>query len=164
MTTETQAAFARRIGVVRSRVHALKDRLVMVGKRVDVEASLARLAETAGDRIETVERVAEVEIPKAVDVDVVRRIDAQTRKEHLAGELMQIDLDERRGKLLRAEDVIAVVSGAATTLRSRLESFPDQLAPHLAVVNDEAQIRAMLADQVEIVLGELSQRFRELAA
>lgn len=169
MTTETQVMFARRIGVAKSYITALKHdgRLVMAeGGGVDVEASLARIAATAGGRddmsdIMAEQRGAPVAVPP-VEETAVRRVDAQARKEHLGAELLQIELDEKRGKLFKAEDVLAVVSDAATTLRTRLESFPDILSPQLAAITDEHQVRAILADNVEILLQEMSSRFAQI--
>lgn len=171
MTLATQADFARDIGVVRSRVTALKNagRLVMEGDRVDVEKSKVLIEATRDGRRDHQsprrggegEQLGEQEtVPEGGNV---RRIDAQARKEHLAAELLQIDLDERRGKLLVADQVISFIADAATTFRTRLESFPDLLAPQLAATADEQQVRAILADHIEIALTEMSSRFAEMA-
>lgn len=161
----SQADFAREIGVGRSRVHALKEagRLVMVGSLVDVEASKLRIAETRSAAHDDQGKAAIIRAEEPSD-SAPRRIDAQARKEHLAAELLQMDLDERQGKLMRAEEVIAAVADAATTLRTRIEAFPDLLASQLAAINDEAQVRAELASQVEIVLAELSAGFQRVSA
>ena len=57
----TQAAFARHIGVHRSHVTRLRQagRLAMDGKHVLVDASIARIAQTAGNRDDVVARHAE---------------------------------------------------------------------------------------------------------
>lgn len=171
MTLATQADFARRIGVVRSRITAMKvaGRLVMEGDKVNVEESLARIEASRDGRRDnqSPRHIAPVapSLSSAQDPEGsgVRRIDAQARKEYLAAELLQIDLDERRGKLLVADEVVSTIADAATTLRTRLESFPDLLAPQLAAINDEQQVRALLADHIEIVLNELAARFSEMA-
>lgn len=152
MTTATQADFARQIGVARSYVTALKKagRLVLDDQgRVLVEESKASIARSNG----APERASVVEPVFA---------DSRDRKEHYSAELSRLDYEERCGKLMVASEVIGVVAGAAVTLRTRLESFPDLLAPQLAAIADEQQIRAMLADQVEILLGELSARLGEI--
>lgn len=168
MSSENQTQFARRLGVAKSYVTALKQngRLVMTDDGlVDVEPSIARIAETTGGRDDMVEinaarRSSVVEPP--VEESPVRRIDALARKEHLGAELLQIELDEKRGNLFQAGDVLAVVSDAATTLRTRLESFPDILSSQLAAITDEHQVRAILADNVEILLQEMSARFAQI--
>lgn len=149
----TQAEFARHIGVGRSYVTALKTsgRLVMDDEgRVLVEESKALLAKTNG----APERAAVV--PKEFS-------DSRSRREHIEAELKQIELDEKRQRLVVAAEVIAVVSDVATILRAGMESLPDRLAPQLAAASDEQQIRAMLADEIEMALSGMSARFSEMA-
>jgi hypothetical protein len=148
----SQADFAREIGVARSYVTALKKsgRLVLDDDgRVLVAESKASIARSNG-------------APERAAVVPQKFGDARERKEQAEAELKEIELQERRGALLRTAEVVAAVTAAATTLRSRLESFPDVLAPQLAAIADEQQIRAMLADEVELVLADLSGRFSAL--
>ena len=148
----SQAEFARLIGVGRSYVTALKTagRLVLDHEgKVLVEESKAAIAQSSG----APERAAVVQPAFA---------DARDKKEHYAAELARLDYEERCGKLIVAADVVAAVADSAVTLRTRLESFPDQLAPQLAAMADEQQVRAMLAEQIEILLGELSGKFSEI--
>lgn len=148
----SQAEFARLIGVGRSYVTALKTagRLVLDHEgKVMVEESKAAIAQSSG----APERAAVVQPAFS---------DARDKKEHYAAELARLDYEERCGKLIVAADVIAAVADSAVTLRTRLESFPDQLAPQLAAMADEQQVRAMLAEQIEILLGELSGKFAEI--
>lgn len=67
------------------------------------------------------------------------------------------------GKLLAADDVAHVVRGSVVTLRTRLESIPDTLAPQLAVVSEEAKVRTLLASAIEHALNELERQFNQLA-
>lgn len=67
------------------------------------------------------------------------------------------------GQLMRADDVAAAVSSAATTLRTRLESLPDQLAAQLGPHLDETQRRSAAADLIETILTGLSADFAKLA-
>lgn len=62
-------------------------------------------------------------------------------------------------KLLDAEEVVATVKGAITTLRTRLESLPDVLGPQLAAISDEAEARASVAEAIEHALEETSRQF-----
>lgn len=152
-TTLSQSDFARHIGVSRSYVTALKKsgRLVMDDEgRVLVGPSMEAIARSSG-------------APERAAVITPDYSDAKERKEHYAAELARLDLDERTGKLMPSADVKAVIADAATTLRTRLESLPDQLAPQLAATGDEQQVRAMLADAVEIALGEMEERFAQVA-
>jgi hypothetical protein len=56
---------------------------------------------------------------------------------------------------------MAVADGDAI-IRNRLESLPDMLAPQLAAESNEQKIRALLMDQIEYLLSELSQSFHKL--
>ena len=148
-----QSEFARILGCGRSHITALKKagRLVMTDDGlVLVEESKASIARSNG-------------APERSVVVHQEFGDARSRREHIEAELKQIELDERRGRLVVAAEVVAVVSDAATTLRAQLESLPDRLAPMLATVTDEQQIRAALADEVEMVLAGMSDRFGEMA-
>jgi hypothetical protein len=67
------------------------------------------------------------------------------------------------GKLLVAVDVAHAVSAGVITLRTRLESLPDMLAPQLVTINDEAKARALLAGEIEHALHELERQFSAIA-
>ncbi|MGH8121206.1 MAG: hypothetical protein ACREPT_00355 [Rudaea sp.] len=67
------------------------------------------------------------------------------------------------GKLLLADDVIAVSAHAVSILRTRMESLADILAPQVVGARDEAKARALIADAHEHALAELSRQFGTLA-
>lgn len=71
--------------------------------------------------------------------------------------------EQAMGKLVAAEDVRHAVANAATTLRVRLETLPSSIAAQLAAEHDEGRVRALLADQIEVLLGELSREFGGIA-
>lgn len=67
------------------------------------------------------------------------------------------------GKLLDAADVEAQLAGAVTRLRASLEALPHDMAPELAPITDEAQLRARLTTSIEHALAELARQFAALA-
>lgn len=145
----SQSDFARHIGVARSYVTALKKsgRLVLDDDgKVLVGPSMEIMSRTSG----APERAAVVKADYS---------DSADKKNYYAAELARLDYEERCGNLMPADDVKSAIADAATTLRTRLESLPDQLAPQLAAISDEQQVRAMLADAVEMALGEVAERF-----
>lgn len=145
----SQSEFARQMGCARSWVTTLKNqgRLVLTEDgRVLVEASKARIASSNG-----VDSRSSVTTPQIKD--------ARERRENIEAQLKQMDLDERMGKLMPADQVVSAISSAAVTLRSRLESLPDVLAPQLAAMANEQEIRAFLAEEIENLLAELSAGF-----
>lgn len=186
--TVSLAGFARLLGVKPSAVTALKQagRLVLTddGKRVLVDASRQRLADTADPSKAGVvarhaaERAAKAgqHAPEAPGADPEGEGQAEevagegpgyqasrARREHYAALAAQRDYEVSIGKLVDASEVAAAVSQAATTLRTKLEALPDTLAPQLAALSDEAQVRATLAEAIEHTLEDLSRQFFAIA-
>lgn len=152
----SQADFARQQGWSKSYVSKLKGegRLVLTAAgSVDAAASLARIKATTAAH-------------GRADPAVVgpQYLDAKDRNEHYQAELARLKFEREIGALRDAADVAAVVADVATTLRSRLESWPDRLAPQLAALaGDESRIRAELADHIHGALAELARGFERLA-
>lgn len=184
MTTMNQAEFARHIGKTRGYIAQLNSagRLVMVGDKVNVEESIKRIDETRDPSKEGVaqrheeERQAKLsgfEIPQTMPEaglamaagEKAGNVYQQSRalKEKYNAMAAKRDYELSVGKLLVAEDVISVISGAAAVVRIRLESLPDILSPQFAAETDEQKIRSMFLDHIEHVLGEMSQQFKKLA-
>lgn len=175
MTLMSQTDFAKHIGANRSYVTQLKNagRLVMEGRKVNVEASSQRIDETKDPSKEGVTKRHEQERERkeqgvgkeglSVSGSGSRYQSAKARREEANAELTEIDLKTRRGQLLVAEEAKACVADGDTIIRNRLESLPDTLAPQLAAETDEQKIRSMLADYIESLLGDLSRSFYTLA-
>ena len=68
----------------------------------------------------------------------------------------KIDLEVKAGKLVEVAQVQALATQAGTLLRQHLERLPDQLAAELSVETNESKIHAMLVDQIETALGQIS--------
>ena len=177
MSTMSQADFAREIGVVRSRVTALKaaGRLVMDGNgRVLVEESKARIAETADpNRDDVAARHAANRAsagivapqPARPEADRVGSSYQQARavKEKFLALAAKRDYEIACGKLMQADEVVSAVASAAVTLRTRLEAWPDTMAAVLGGNLDESQRRAILADGIEELLAGLTAEFNRIA-
>jgi transcriptional regulator with XRE-family HTH domain len=150
----SQADFARLQGWSKSYVSKLKkeSRLVLDDAGlVDVAPTLALITGTTT----APERAATSVVSTAFN-------DSRDRKEHYTAELARLDYLERAGKLLDAGEVVGVIADALTTLRSAIEAAPPQLAPQLAAMGDEAQMRALLADHFEVLLAELADTLGKL--
>jgi hypothetical protein len=151
--------FAAHLGVGRSYVSnlATQGRLVMGSGAnahlIDVAATKARLKETTA----APERANEA-------AQTPLFADAKDQREHYQAQMARLDYEQRVGTLLLADDARALVAGAATGLRARLELLPDQLAPELAATADEQRIRALLANEIEAALAELAHQFGKLGA
>lgn len=170
----SQAQFAEHIGNTRSYVTQLKSagRLVMEGNKVDVEASIKRIADTKDPAKEGVaQRHQQERSSKEQGAETVGKTaagsgsrfqSAKARREEANAERAEIELAQLRGTLLLAEEVKLAVSNGDAIIRNRLESLPDILAPLLAAETDEQQIRSTLMDHIEALLGDLSSNFYTL--
>jgi len=186
MTAMNQAAFARHLGVRKSYITALKQagRLVMSddGKLVDVEASEARIKATAEPgHAGVAERHAKQRAgqPAAVDGEKTPKTEseeeppadagtpdyqkARARRETANAELAEMESATRAGQLMETALVLAAVADAGATLRTHLATLPAILAPQLATLNDENQVRLLLEDHIEQALGELAERMGKMA-
>ncbi len=181
---ESQAAFARRMRWSRSRVTQLKraGRLVMAGKRVDVEASKKRIKETesgqpqhATHRSRLEEKRNRGKAANQSQADLGGEGTEQTqgegggytpdarayweRREAAArAQTREIELRKLKGKLVEIVDVRDAGREAGTAVRAVLENLADQLAPVLAVETDEPQVHRLLREQMDQVLVDIIAR------
>lgn len=184
-------AFARHIGKKQSYVTLLKqkDRLVLTADgKVRVAESLARIRETSDPSKTAVaarhaaargeEGVGAAvtpppapapaggDEPPAEADDLAGNASYQTsraRREYFEAKAKERDYLLSMGQLMRADEVLAAVTGAVATLRQRLESLPDILSPRLAAAQDEASCRAILADELEHALEDTARQFTRIA-
>ncbi len=183
MTILTQAKFARHLGIAKSSVQSMKknNRLVMTAAGlVDVEASEALIRETADpSKVAVAARHAAKRAEKAAAVDIQKSAKtaaeagepeapevpgtpdyqkARARKESANADLAEMEARTRAGQLMETAAVMAAVADAGATMRTHLATLPAILAPQLATMADENQIRLLLEDHIEQALGELVER------
>jgi hypothetical protein len=183
MSAMSIAEFARHIKVSPGYVSQLKSagRLVLTDGKVDAEASLQRIADTQDpSKIGVVARHEKARAEKLTEApagsappapaldDMAGKAgsayqQARAMKEKYNAQMARIAYEQAVGILLVAADARAAVMNGDVIIRSRLESLPDLLAPQLAAETDEQKIRALLMDQIEQLLSELSGSFRALA-
>jgi len=151
----TKSQFADYLDCAKSYVTKLgnQGRLVLAeDARVRVRETLRLLQQTPG--------APERSMPEAQTPGFT---DWRERAEKARAEMLEIELAERRGTLLTLDTVRAALTSAITTLRSRLEMLPDQVASQWAAARDEGQARAILASEIETALAELSQQAATIA-
>ena len=173
MTTMTQADFADHIERVPGYITQLKDagRLVMDGDKVNVEASIQLIQDTANPTYEGhADRHQQNRDRKAAGImdDPTGKAgsayqQARAMREKYMAMQAKIAYEKEVGILLVAHDVKMAVADGDAIIRNRLESLPDILAPQLAAEKDEQRIRALLAEQIEFLLDELSRTFHGMA-
>lgn len=177
--TLTQTEFAKHLGVQKSYVTALKQagRLVFGdGGRVDVAASIARIEATRSpDKQGVADRHAQARgaaLPAAEQEEGEEEgadaapgnpdyQKARARKEEANASRAEIALLKESGSLYEAAEVDSAAADAGVTFRSALESMGATLAPLLAGISDEHEIRRAIDDYVQHALGELSHRLAQ---
>lgn len=88
--------------------------------------------------------------------DVPNYSDARARRETLMAAKVQLDLEERMGTLVRAEDVRLAAFNEARKARDHLMSLPDRLSTTLAALGDPGEVHKLLEDEIELICLELS--------
>jgi len=83
---------------------------------------------------------------------------ARARKESANADLAEMEARTRAGQLMETAAVMAAVADAGATMRTHLATLSAILAPQLATMADENQIRLLLEDHIEQALGELVER------
>lgn len=170
----SQAAFARDVlGKHRSYVTQLKQegRLVMEGKRVDVVASLAKIAATADPNRDDVKARHAAERGDAADDDLqldtqasakaqVTFVDGRAKEQHFKALRAELDYQKEVGQVVEMEGVRQVVAGVVTEFKQTLENWPHRTAPEL-VGKDLETTRKLLRDAVVDVLGAMQQSFEK---
>lgn len=164
----SQAEFARMEGKARSYITALKQdgRLVMVGDKVDVEASRARIAGTSDpNRDDVADRWQQQRAAPAAAVDAGQEQKignsyqaARAVKEKFAAMTAKLDYERAIGKLVEKTEVEAAIEDVVTTLRQTMEQIPHRTAPEL-VGKDLDAIRATLKQEVHGALAEMEREF-----
>jgi hypothetical protein len=167
----TQAEFARQQGWAKSYITKLKGegRLVMSAdsKLVDVAASLARIADTDGQkRPDVAQRHAQERQGESTDTgddekstDLrYNKADSSAKKEHFLALQAETDYRQRIGELVEASEVSAAISDVAIGFRQSLENLPARIAGEL-VGKDIDAIRAVLKAELYEALAEMERNF-----
>lgn len=80
---------------------------------------------------------------------------AKLRKLELEADLLEVERDAKRGKLIEVEPAIAEIDEAFARVRTKLMALPDRLALQLSGMSDPAAIMGLLNDVVREALQEL---------
>jgi hypothetical protein len=170
--------FAQHIDRVPGYITQLKDagRLVMDGDKINVEASMQLIDETkdpgrapVADRHQQDRERKHASAPLSASMDDMNGKagsayqQARAMREKYGAMQAKIAYEKEVGLLLVASEVKMALADGDAIIRNRLESLPDILAPQLAAEKDEQKIRAILADQVEYLLDELSRTFYSMS-
>ena len=177
MTLESKSQFAKRINRAPSYITELisHGRIVLDGKKVNVEASLKRIAQTASGANPAV----------SARHEAARKVDAKPRKKREAAPIaegtrqfyeLQLQASKNNHKQLDYELAIkkrfampAVRDESKTlgnTLRTSVEKLIDLAAPRLAALTDNAQRTELLKAEIKqlnrVIKAEFPRAMRRL--
>jgi hypothetical protein len=148
----SQAEYARHRAKSRQYISRLvkAGMLVMRGGKVDVAASDAVL----DDRPEPVsERVAAAPIETASTGTTFAQ--AKTADMVFKARLRKMEYDQRMGKLVEAELVKQRWSAIYRLIVDRILAWPNRLAPEVAALTDERQVREVILREVRALVNDL---------
>jgi len=148
----SQAEYARHRGKSRQYISRLAKAgvLVMRGGKVDAAASDAVL----DDRPEPVsERI--VSAPAEVTPSGATFAQAKTADMVFKAKLRKMEYDVRIGKLVEAELVKQRWSAIYRLIVDRILAWPNRLAPEVAALTDERQVREAILREVRALVNDL---------
>ena len=179
MTIETKSQFAKRINRAPSYITELisKGRIVLdaTGKRVEIEASLDKLAQTASDANPSVAarheaaRVADKKPRKKRKVAEVEqgsrqyyeRLIQQFKNQH-----KELDFDLVLGNRFELTDIRREALALGNTLRASLERMIDQTAPRISVVQEKTERKRIIQNEIKqlarVIKAEFPRAMRRL--
>lgn len=170
----TQREFARLQKVSPSYVTALRQagRLVMVGRKVDVDASRRRIKETESGALPhsavrehwEKERGAppapESESGNGDQLIPNTRAYWDRRAAAAAAEMREIELAKMKGDLIPREDVDFVLKDFGAVWRGLLENLPDRLAPQVYPLTTLEDTRAAILEAAEELQQEMADTMK----
>lgn len=168
----TRAQFARLNGWGRSYVTELAQagRLVLADNgKVLVRESLERIKATADPAHAAVaQRHAAERAAKANGDDEQPKTDrvgstfsqAKAVRERYNAMLAKVEYEQRIGELVSAKEVRRAAEEFGAALRRRWENLADSLAAVCAAESDPARVHALISDEVEQTLLDLSKELR----
>lgn len=162
MTIESKSQFAKRINRAPSYITELLShgRLVLdaTGKKIDVEASLKKLAETSSGanpavaaRHESARKapaIKKTKKKKTEAIDQPSRASYKSQVLHYENEQLKIEMLLRNGMRFDLSDVRRESQNIGNTLRASLERLVDQTAPRLSVMKSVAERKQLLATEL----------------
>lgn len=95
--------------------------------------------------------------PVEIDEAKITMAEAQRREAVAKAKQRELDLMEREGKLLAAEDVEREWSSIVSAARNRLLLMAAKLAPRIAMVSDVRECQALIEKEVREALQKLSE-------
>jgi phage terminase Nu1 subunit (DNA packaging protein) len=161
----TKTEFADLIGVHKSHISHLiaAGRIVLVGEgrtaKVDIAASRALMQQTADPAHAGKGGAHDMAPGKMSHISDFNR--ARARNESAKADLAEMEAAKERGSLVDAELVRLFAADLGATFRAALEVLPDRLAAELVALHDVDAIRALLVENLELLLIDLTMKIEK---
>lgn len=177
MTTENKSQFAKRINRVPSYVTELiaHGRMVLTadGKRVEVEASLEKIAATASGANPAVaarhaasRKADKTNKPAEESAEQGSRAKFKGMVLHYENQTLKIDMMLRRNLRFQKADMRREAQAIGNAMRASLERLIDQTAPRLAVMQNRASRAELIATEIKnlqrLIKAEFPRALRRL--
>jgi hypothetical protein len=104
-------------------------------------------------------------VPKLSNSDKAAKVsanEARRRKETALAELRELEVQQKRGELVKVEDVRNAWATVVRTIRDGVMRIPDKCAPAIAAAADAREVRTLLAAECESILKGLVEEVRGL--
>lgn len=175
MTLENKIQFAKRINRAPSYITELisHGRIVLNGRRVDVEASLALLAQTASganpavaERHEAARKGGAPEKKDSMSMESGSRAKFKSMVMHYENQQIKIEMMLRRGLRFELADTRREAQAIGNTMRASVERLIDQSAPRLSVMQSRADRARLIMQEINklnrIIKNEFPRALRRL--
>jgi len=124
------------------------------GGSLDAGVQTSAPASTAG--ADSTAASPESGVPPEVREEQRKRLASAARADDMRAELLNYELEQKRGNLVRAEDVKREAFEKARVARDALMAIPDRITPLVAAETDPAKVRAILVSELRKVCAELA--------
>lgn len=85
-------------------------------------------------------------------------VEARTKEKRLKNEILQLDLQLKRGQMVLTKDVELAAFNSARQVRDKMLNIPDRVAAILAAETDELKVRTYLMKEIEGEINTLVQQ------
>ncbi len=160
----TRAEYAKRKGVAARTIgkYVQKKMIPLHKNKIDPEEADRLLAEVlvqplGSGRLTTADKEDKKAEggPEKSDTDTY--VGARTREKQLKVELLELDIQLKRGEMVLTKDVEFAAFSLARAVRDRMLNIPDRVAAILAAEHDETKVYNILIEQIENELRSIAK-------
>ena len=95
-------------------------------------------------------------LPGMDDNEPPYREDPDDRIKRLRGDKLEMELQERAGELVNADELLIALSSMISRVKMRILNLPTSLASTVTGMTDRVEVQTMIEDKVHAALEELS--------